>query len=79
MCAASTVHSIYDRHVCVAAHSVLAQRLEPLRSLLTSVAGLSHDDISGLSATELRDALLVLDPLNRDWVARVNQAEAEFW
>lgn len=64
---------------CVAARSVLAHRLEPLRSLLTSTAGLSDDDVSGLSATELRDALLVLDPLDRGWVARVNQAEAEFW
>jgi hypothetical protein len=64
---------------CVAARSVLAHRLEPLRSLLTSSAGLSNDDVTELSATELRDALLVLDPINRDWVARVNQAEAEFW
>jgi L-galactono-1,4-lactone dehydrogenase len=58
----------------------MASRLQPLRSLLLSAsAGLSADDVAGLSATELRDALLVLDPLNRDWVARVNQAEAEFW
>lgn len=28
---------------------------------------------------QLREALLVLDPLNPDHVARVNKAEAEFW
>jgi hypothetical protein len=32
-----------------------------------------------MSPTQLRDALLAADPLNRDWVARVNAAEAEFW
>lgn len=51
-----------------------------MRSLLLSASsGLSQDDVAGLSATELRDALLVLDPLDREWVARVNRAEAEFW
>jgi L-galactono-1,4-lactone dehydrogenase len=35
--------------------------------------------IADLSAFELRDALLVLDPLNKPWVAQVNKAEAEFW
>jgi hypothetical protein len=35
--------------------------------------------VAELSPTELRDALLVLDPLNKPWVAQVNQAEAEFW
>jgi hypothetical protein len=32
-----------------------------------------------LTAFQLRDVLLALDPLDRDWVARVNAAEAEFW
>ncbi|KAG5555826.1 hypothetical protein RHGRI_006466 [Rhododendron griersonianum] len=36
-------------------------------------------DISELSFTELRDKLLALDPLNKDLVVKVNQAEAEFW
>jgi hypothetical protein len=40
---------------------------------------MAGDAVAGLSATELRDALLVLGPLDRDWVARVNQAEAEYW
>lgn len=62
------------------ARSALAHRLQPLRQLLLEVAhGVSPDDIESLSATQLRDALLVLNPLDRDWVARVNQAEAAFW
>jgi hypothetical protein len=56
-----------------------AHRLEPLRNLLTSAANVPAEAVGELSATELRDALLVLDPLDKHWVARVNQAEAEFW
>jgi hypothetical protein len=47
--------------------------------LLISAANVPAEAVAELSATELRDALLVLDPLNKPWVARVNQAEAEFW
>lgn len=36
-------------------------------------------NINELSFTELRDKLLALDPLNKDHVVKVNQAEAEFW
>ncbi|KAI6696895.1 hypothetical protein NL676_017014 [Syzygium grande] len=36
-------------------------------------------DINELSFTELRDKLLALDPLNKDHVIKVNEAEAEFW
>lgn len=36
-------------------------------------------DINELSFTELRDKLLALNPLNKDHVIKVNQAEAEFW
>jgi len=39
----------------------------------------SEPDIQELSFTELRDKLLALDPLNDVHVAKVNQAEAEFW
>lgn len=35
-------------------------------------------DINELSFTELRDKLLALDPLNKDHVIKVNEAEAEF-
>ncbi|XP_052172438.1 L-galactono-1,4-lactone dehydrogenase, mitochondrial isoform X2 [Diospyros lotus] len=38
-----------------------------------------EQDINELSFTELRDKLLALDPLNKDHVMKVNQAEAEFW
>ncbi|XP_022966248.1 L-galactono-1,4-lactone dehydrogenase, mitochondrial [Cucurbita maxima] len=36
-------------------------------------------DINEFSFTELRDKLLALDPLNKEHVVKVNQAEAEFW
>ncbi|KAL5745509.1 hypothetical protein ACOSP7_026655 [Xanthoceras sorbifolium] len=39
----------------------------------------NETDINELSFTELRDKLLSLDPLNKDHVIKVNQAEAEFW
>ncbi|GFY96155.1 L-galactono-1,4-lactone dehydrogenase [Actinidia rufa] len=39
----------------------------------------NEPDINDLSFTELRDKLLALDPLNKDHVVKVNQAEAEFW
>uniref|UniRef100_A0A5B7ASZ1 Putative L-galactono-1,4-lactone dehydrogenase n=1 Tax=Davidia involucrata TaxID=16924 RepID=A0A5B7ASZ1_DAVIN len=39
----------------------------------------NEPDINELSFTELRDKLLDLDPLNKDHVIKVNQAEAEFW
>ncbi|KAF3442490.1 hypothetical protein FNV43_RR16406 [Rhamnella rubrinervis] len=39
----------------------------------------SEAEINELSFTELRDKLLALDPLNKDHVIKVNEAEAEFW
>ncbi|KAF8071296.1 hypothetical protein HT031_001379 [Scenedesmus sp. PABB004] len=57
----------------------LAHRLAPLRQLLASEVPGAASGAAGLSATELRDALLALRPLDRAWVARVNAAEAEFW
>ncbi|KAH7853764.1 hypothetical protein Vadar_006324 [Vaccinium darrowii] len=39
----------------------------------------NEPDVNELSFTELRDKLLALDPLNKDHVVKVNQAEAEFW
>jgi hypothetical protein len=56
-----------------------AHRLEPLRNLLISAAKVPAEAIAELTAFELRDALLVLDPLSKPWVQKVNQAEAEFW
>lgn len=57
----------------------MAHRLQPMRDLLVQKAGVSLNQIEGLTAFELRDALLVLDPLDKVWVAKVNQAEAEYW
>ncbi|XP_072974763.1 L-galactono-1,4-lactone dehydrogenase 2, mitochondrial [Typha angustifolia] len=42
-------------------------------------AGSDEPDINQLSFTELRDKLLALDPLNKDHVIKINQAEAEYW
>lgn len=39
----------------------------------------NEEDINELSFTELRDKLLALDPLNKNHIIKVNQAEAEFW
>lgn len=49
-----------------------------------SVAGIttkSSDEqpIDELSFTELRDKIIALDPLNKDHIVKVNQAEALFW
>jgi len=56
------------------------QRLQPLRELyLSKVAGASASDAEHMSATMFRDALLAANPLNKDWVAAVNRAEAEYW
>lgn len=55
------------------------QRVAPLRELLLAAANVKPAELAGMSATELRDALLVMDPLNKDWVGKVNQAEAEYW
>ncbi|XP_051138739.1 L-galactono-1,4-lactone dehydrogenase, mitochondrial [Andrographis paniculata] len=39
----------------------------------------NEPDINELSFTELRDKLIALDPLNKEHIVKVNQAEAEFW
>lgn len=39
----------------------------------------NEPNINEFSFTELRDKLLALDPLNKDHVIKINQAEAEFW
>jgi len=54
------------------------QRVEPMRGLLRQ---LSPDcgSLEGLGFAQLREKLLALDPLCPKHVARVNQAEAEFW
>ncbi|KAL3159108.1 hypothetical protein ABBQ32_011105 [Trebouxia sp. C0010 RCD-2024] len=68
-------------------------QLAPFRELLHSLCGklrqgvAPQEDLPGptleavdrMSGTELRDHLLAIDPLDHLWVARVNQAEAEWW
>ncbi|GAB4843915.1 hypothetical protein Ancab_013879 [Ancistrocladus abbreviatus] len=39
----------------------------------------SEPDINELSFTELRDKLVALDPLNKEHIIKVNQAEAVYW
>ncbi|XP_030453082.2 L-galactono-1,4-lactone dehydrogenase, mitochondrial isoform X1 [Syzygium oleosum] len=53
---------------------------ESLQKYRPEVKSSNNDepDINELSFTELRDKLLALDPLNKDHVIKVNQAEAEF-
>lgn len=37
------------------------------------------DQANDLKFTQMRDVLLALDPLNVEWVKKVNSAEADFW
>lgn len=54
--------------------------LHPLQELvLQSRISSDTEAVKSFSATECRDLLLAKDPLNPKWVAKVNQAEAEFW
>lgn len=41
--------------------------------------GENEPDINTLSFTELRDKIIALDPLNKEHIVKLNQAEAEFW
>jgi L-galactono-1,4-lactone dehydrogenase len=54
------------------------QRVKPLRDLLQQLEP-GCGDLSGQNFAQLRERLLVLDPLDARHVARVNAAEAEFW
>ncbi|CAG9464777.1 unnamed protein product [Pedinophyceae sp. YPF-701] len=56
-----------------------AERLEPLRDLYLRMNDAKLQDVLGLSATQLRDHLLALNPLGTGFVSKVNEAEAEFW
>lgn len=58
-----------------------SERLEAARNLLNSHPSckIAEEQILELNFTTLRDELLALDPLNVDWVKKVNHAEAEFW
>jgi L-galactono-1,4-lactone dehydrogenase len=55
------------------------ERLEPFLELLKGADGEVAEGASGRTPMELRGELLQLDPLNTEWVKRVNAAEAEHW
>lgn len=59
----------------------LDERLAATRNLLKShpARQLNDNQIMELGFTSLRDELLAIDPLNVEWVKKVNQAEADFW
>jgi len=54
------------------------ERVGPLKKLLQELNP-KCGNLEGDNFAQLREKLLVLDPLNPDHVARVNRAEAEFW
>lgn len=56
-----------------------AEKVEPMRKLALSRGAVSAEEAGSLSATQLRDALLAVAPLDSKWVAAVNAAEAEVW
>jgi len=55
-----------------------AERLKPLQGLLRELDP-KCGSLEGDNFAQLREKVLVLDPLNAAHVARVNKAEAEFW
>merc|ERR1712087_291311 len=55
-----------------------SERVEPFRKLLREMKP-NCGDIQEDSFAQLREKCLTIDPLNPRHVARVNQAEAEFW
>nr|XP_043609606.1 L-galactono-1,4-lactone dehydrogenase, mitochondrial [Erigeron canadensis] len=52
---------------------------EKYRAQFIATSSTDEQTISDLSFTELRDKLLSIDPLNKDHVKKINEAEAEFW
>ncbi|KAK4538322.1 hypothetical protein CDCA_CDCA17G4347 [Cyanidium caldarium] len=58
-----------------------AHRLAPLRELLRKQCSdpAVIRDAGRMHFAELRDQLIRLNPLDTDWIAQVNRAEAEFW
>merc|ERR1712241_1640138 len=54
------------------------ERVKPLRELLKQLLP-RCGDVSGDNFAQLREKCLAIDPLNPQHVAKVNQAEAEFW
>jgi hypothetical protein len=53
------------------------EKLGALRGLLKEAKpgqdAATNEEVAALSATQLRDRLIALNPLNKDWIARINQ------
>jgi L-galactono-1,4-lactone dehydrogenase len=60
-------------------YKTISEQVEPMRTLAVTKGAVPADEAASLSATQLRDALLAVAPLNSKWVASVNAAEAEVW
>ena len=56
------------------------ERREPFRQLLREALpdqdAATNEEVASLSGTQLRDRLIAHKPLDRDWIARVNQVTA---
>lgn len=61
-----------------AASAPESERVKPFITLLQKLQP-DCGSLDGLNFAQLREKLLVIDPLNPDHVAKVNKAEAEFW
>ncbi|KAM3339517.1 L-galactono-1,4-lactone dehydrogenase, mitochondrial [Capsicum galapagoense] len=55
------------------------ESLKKYRSQVAASGSPDEPEVDELSFTELRDKLLVMDPLNKEHVIKVNKAEAEYW
>ena len=59
------------------------ERREPFRELLREALpdqdAATNEEVASLSGTQLRDRLIAHKPLDRDWIARVNQVIAAEW
>lgn len=84
----------YTDAVVVVTCNPVTENLEPIKSKYTDSernlearklllshpkCNLSEEQIGELKFTSLRSELLALDPVNVDWIRKVNKAEASFW
>ncbi|PXF44710.1 L-galactono-1,4-lactone dehydrogenase, mitochondrial [Gracilariopsis chorda] len=58
-----------------------AERVADAKNLLMSHkrCALTKEEVDGLSFVTVRDELLALDPLNVEWIRKVNKTEASYW
>ncbi len=56
------------------------ERREPLRQLLKEAMpdqdAATSAEVADLSGTQLRDRLIAHNPLDKDWIARINEVQA---